>query len=69
MSHEAPNTHSVLREQAARFARLTALTFVASVTSLGPGNLGWKSLGAAFVGAAEVAYKQMKPHAPGAGPK
>jgi hypothetical protein len=62
IKQELASTH--LREQAARLARLTAVSFAAQVVALGQDHLGRDALVGAAVGAVEAAYRQWSPVVP-----
>jgi hypothetical protein len=53
-----------LRQQAARFTRLTVVAFGAQLATLGTGHLGWEALAGVAVGAVEVGYRQWAPTVP-----
>lgn len=57
-----------IKAQAVRFGRLFAAALVAQLVTLGTGHIGWKLLGSAVVGAAEVAVRQFFPTTPKAKP-
>jgi hypothetical protein len=58
-----------LKAQAIRVARLFAVAFVAQLVTTGTANLGWKTLAALGIGAAEAVVRQIWPTTPATPPK
>jgi hypothetical protein len=62
IKEELASSH--LREQAARLARITAVSFAAQVVALGQDHLGRDALVGAAIGAVEAGYRQWSPVVP-----
>jgi len=58
-----------LKAQALRIVRLFAVAFAAQLVTTGTADLGWKTLAALGIGAAEAVVRQIWPTTPATPPK